>query len=69
MVELIIVSLFAVILLWIAAVAYMIYKDHGIIEYIDGMPYHNLFPAFQPEKMEKLNLRKRFNKRFKMRNE
>jgi hypothetical protein len=63
--EFIKVSLFAVVLLWIAAVAYMIYKDHGIIDYIDGIPYQDLIPLTPSEKGYQLNLRKRFNKRFK----
>lgn len=54
----------AVALLWMAAVAYMIYKDHGIIEYIDGLPYYDLIPLIPSEKGYQLNLRERFNKRF-----
>lgn len=31
------VPLVALVLVWIAAVAYMIYKDHGIVDLIGGM--------------------------------
>jgi hypothetical protein len=43
--EIIKLSLFAGFLLWIAAVAYMIYKDHGVIEHIDGIFYKDAIPA------------------------
>jgi hypothetical protein len=64
--EFIKVSLFAVLLLWIATVAYMIYKDHGIIEYIDGEPYQDLISIIPSKNGDKLNLGKRFKKRFKI---
>jgi hypothetical protein len=40
--QLILVPLFTLPLLWIGAVAYVIYKDHGIVEYIDGVPYNDM---------------------------
>lgn len=64
-VELLLVSLLAIVLLWISIVAYMIYKDHGIVEYIDGVPYKDLISINLPKNGEQLNLRKRWRARFK----
>lgn len=59
----IIVPILGVSLVWIAAVAYMIYKDHGIVEKIDGKPYHDMLKPFPTEDSEKLDLRNRLRKR------
>jgi hypothetical protein len=42
----------------------MIYKDHGIVDYIDGEPYYNVISVTLPKNGEKLNLGERLRKRF-----
>lgn len=63
--EFIIISILALSLSWIAIVAYFIYKDHGVVEFIDGEPYRKIL-SFTPQKSEeKLNLGERLRKRLR----
>jgi hypothetical protein len=62
MVDFVIVSISALVLVWIAAVAYMIYKDHGVVEQIDGKQYVDLFRP--SEEGNKLDLKNRVKNRF-----
>jgi hypothetical protein len=62
--DFVIVPVLALVLVWIAAVAYMIYKDHGIVEQIDGKPYYDQLTLRPSEGRNKLDLRNRFKKRF-----
>jgi hypothetical protein len=64
--ELIIVAVIVGLLLWIAAVAYLIYKDHGVIEHIDGLFYKDYIPVIDSKNKGKIGHRKRFNKRLKI---
>lgn len=65
MVEFIIFPIMAMVLLWIAIVSYMIYKDHGIVEYIDHVPYKKVISINPSVNGEPLNLRERLRKRFR----
>jgi len=64
--ELILLALVAVLLVWIAIIAYLIFKDHGIIEHVDMLQYRDSIHSFRPDNEEKTDLKKRFDKRFKM---
>jgi hypothetical protein len=58
--ESILVAIFAVLLVWIAIIAYLIFKDRGVIEHVDMLRYLDSIRAFRPENEEKPDLEKRF---------
>jgi hypothetical protein len=62
-VELILVVIIAVLLVWIAIIAYLIFKDHGTIEHVEMLRMYDSFQIFRPENEENPDL-KSFDDRF-----
>ncbi len=61
--ELILVAIVAVLLVWIAIIAYLIFKDRGNIEHVDMLQVFDSIKIFRPENEEDPDL-KGFDDRF-----
>jgi hypothetical protein len=61
--ELILVAIAAVLLVWIAIIAYFIYKDRGDIEHVDMLEVFDSIKIFRPDNEENSDL-KGFDDRF-----
>jgi hypothetical protein len=61
--ELILVAIAAVLLVWIAIIAYFIYKDRGDIEHVDMLEVFDSIKIFRPDNEENPDL-KGFDDRF-----
>jgi hypothetical protein len=51
-VELILVVIIAVLLVWIAIIAYLIFKDRGVIEHVDMLQLRGPIHALRSKKEE-----------------